>query len=55
MPVLGMFLGLEFFKVRHFARKTREITQNKKNQETFKKSKSNSRLLEIKIFCEGLF
>ena len=55
MPKLGTFFGLEFFSERHFVRKPREIIQNKTNQGTIKKTKRNSRLLKMEIFCEVMF
>ncbi len=55
MPVLGTFSCFGFTARNQFVRKSREITQNKTNQETIKKIKSDSRLLKMKMFCGGSF
>ena len=53
--VLGTFLNFNFLQEGYFTRKTREIIQNKTNQEKSKKTKRKSRLLKMKIFCGVLF
>jgi len=55
IPTLGMFLDFNLLNQSHFPRKTREIIQNKTNQETIKNTKRNSRLLKMKIFYGIVF
>ena len=51
----GMFFIFNFVARNILTRKTRDIQENKINQEILKKTKNNSRLLKMKIFCEAVF